>query len=442
MKKFKKLAALILSAALAGTVFSGCGKSQDWVDGDGKIDGDLTFWTQDTTTWQQYFDPAIEAFKEAYPDVNITVEYFPEFADKLSQAFAADQQPDVAQTWQSITDWAKAGKLASVPDTVFSAEEMESTFYEASLKNKIYDGQYYCVPTEINVESPTLIVNMDLLAEAGVELPQSWIDNNGPSSWDELLDVAKAVTVKDGDLVTRAGLAYTYGSWEANFVSLIWQFGGDYRDEANNCVHFNTPEARQAAEMLLKYCKGEDAICDPGTTRYDAFTQQLAVMMVGAPWNVGSLEIDAPDINYQVFNMPAWVDGADPVSLGIGGWGYIVSENCKNKEAAWAFVEFMSSAEQVGDWAYKTGALPSRNDSLTDLEYDPNVGSIDKAIAITKDVLPYTEEDGAYMLTPSTLIYTIVRDQLRQMLETGDIDTALQTMETEGNNMIAENNSR
>lgn len=443
MKKFKKLTALFLTVALVATAFAGCsGGSSSWTDGDGKIDGDLTFWTQDSSAWQQYFDPAVEAFREAYPDVNLKVEYFPEFADKMSQAFAAGQQPDVAQTWQSITDWAKSGKLDAVPENVFSKEEMESLFYEASLKNKVYDGQYYCVPSEINVESPTLIVNMDLLAEAGIKLPQSWIDNNGPATFEELMEVAKKATVKEDDVVTRAGLAYVYGSWEANFLSLIWQFGGDYRDEAGNAVHFDTPEARQAAELLLQYCKGEDAVCDPGTARYDAFTQQLAVMMVGAPWNVGSLAVDAPDINYQVFNMPAWVDGAEPSSLGVGGWGYIVSENCKNKEAAWAFVEFMSSAEQVGDWAYKTGALPSRTDALTNLSYDSNVGSIDKAIAITKDVLQYAQEDGAYMLTPSTLTYTIVRDQLRQMLETGDIDTALKTMEAEGNNMIAENNAR
>lgn len=443
MKKTRKLVALCMVLVLALTIFSGCGsKAATWVDGDGKIDGDITFWTQDTSTWQGYFNPAIEAFKAAYPDVNVKVEYFPEFASKASQAFAANEQADVMQTWQSVTDWAKAGKLAAVPDSVFTKEELESTFYEGALKNKIYDGQYYCVPTEINVESPTLLVNMDILEQEGIELPEGWVENNGPASWSELVEFAKKLTVKDGDTVVRSGLAYVYGSWEANFLSLIWQLGGEYRDEANNKVMFDTPEAHQAAEILLQYCGGEDAIAEKGNNRYDAFTQQIAAMAVGAPWNAGSLGIDVPDMKWQCFNMPAMVDGADPICLATGGWGYIVSEQCKNKEAAWAFVKFMSSAEQVGDWAYKTGALPSRTDSLTDLSYDPSVGSVDKAIAMTKDILGYAQEDGAYMITPSTLTYTIVRDQLRQMLETGDIDTALKTMEEEGNNMIQENLSR
>ena len=140
--------------------------------------------------------------------------------------------------------------------------------------------------------------------------------------------------------------------------------------------------------------------------------------------------------------MPSWVEGADPISLGTGGWGYIVSEKCENKEAAWEFVKFMTTAEQTGDWAYKTGALPARVDALTDLEYDPNKGSVEKAISIAKDILPYAVEEGAYMQTPSTLTYTIVREKLRQLLVDGDIDAALKGMEEEGNAMIEENLSR
>lgn len=439
----KRVVALLLTAAMTMSLLAGCGGKKDWEDGDGKIDGDLTFWTQDTEAWKAYFGPAIEAFEKEYPDVKIKVEYFPEFGDKLSQAFSAGEQPDVMQTWQSITDWAKGGMIEEIPDSVMSKEEIEKNYYESALKNKQYDGKYYCLPSEINVESPSLYVNMDILKEEGISLPQSWIDNNGPASFTELLEVANQLTVKDADgQVKRSGLAYTYAQWEANFLSLILQYGGDYKDEANNAVKFQTPEAKQAAETLLKYTQGPDAVSDEGETRYDAFIQGVAAMCVVAPWYSGSFAIDIPDVDWQVFNMPSWVEGADPISLGTGGWGYIVSEKCENKEAAWEFVKFMTTAEQTGDWAYKTGALPARVDALTDLEYDPNKGSVEKAISIAKDILPYAVEEGAYMQTPSTLTYTIVREKLRQLLVDGDIDAALKGMEEEGNAMIEENLSR
>jgi len=440
----KKLVAIVLISVMALSLLTGCksGKAK-WTDGDGKVDGDLIFWTQDTEPWKTYFNPAIDEFKKAYPDVNIQVEYFSEFADKVSQAFSAGEEADVIQTWQSVTDWAKSGKIAAVPDSLMTKDAIEAVYYEGALKNKIQDGKYYSLPSEINVESPSLYVNMDILAAEGIEIPASWIENNGPASWTELLEVAKQLTKKDDSgAVVRSGLAYTYAQWEANFLALILQYGGEYKDEANNSVKFVTDEGRKAAETILKYCQGPDAISDSGDTRYDLFIQGTAAMAVGAPWYAGSFDIDIPETNYQVFNMPSWVEGSEPISIGTGGWGYIVSEKCKNKEAAWAFTEFMTSAEQTGEWAITTGALPARTDALNGLEYDPQVGSVNKAIAIAKDILPFAAEEGAYMGTPSTLTYTIVREKLRQLLVDGDIEAALTAIEEEGNAMIQENLNR
>ncbi len=45
----KRLIALVLLTALVLSTLVGCsGSKAAWKDGDGKIDGDLTFWTQDT----------------------------------------------------------------------------------------------------------------------------------------------------------------------------------------------------------------------------------------------------------------------------------------------------------------------------------------------------------------------------------------------------------
>ena len=65
------------------------------------------------------------------------------------------------------------------------------------------------------------------------------------------------------------------------FVSLIWQNGGDYRDEANSVVHFNTPRGQKAAEFMLKNANpaDPDVICDIGASRYELFIQGTA------PWS-------------------------------------------------------------------------------------------------------------------------------------------------------------
>lgn len=450
MKKTIRILALVLVLAMTCSIFGAC-KGQETQTpatttetGEVAVKGDLVFWTQDTVTWQNYFEPAIARFKEAYPDVNVQVEYFSSFADKINQSFTAGTEADVIFTWQSVTDWAKAGRVLEVPESVYSAEDFAEYFYTGAVMNKVYDGKYYAVSDEINVESPNLYVNMDKLAEKGIALPEGWVENNGPASWQELLDFAKTVTEKDSTgAITTSGLSYAYAQWEAMFQSLIWQYGSDFRDQENNTVHFETEEAKKAVEFMLRYMgSGEESVCSGVANRYDEFAQGLATMCVGAPWYAGSFDIDIPDTNYQVFNMPAFVEGADPACLATGGWAYTVSSNCKNTDAAWAFVKFMTSADEVGEWAYTTGALPSRVDSLADLTYDKNVGSIDKAIAITKDVLGYAQEDGAYLLTPSTVTYSIIREALYQVIEDGDIAACLARIQSETEMMIQENNER
>ncbi len=448
MKKRLRSAALLLALMMLATTLAACGGgSSSTASGPAasvavneEISGELVFWTQDTEVWSSWFQPAIEQFRQAYPNVKVSDEYFPNLADKMTQAFAAGEQPDIAQTWQGVAEWAKDGKLLEVPADFGMAEN----YFEGATMSKMYDDKYFAVPSEINIESPSLYVNMGLLESQGVKLPDGWVENNGPKNWQELLDFAKSLTVIEGGMVTQSGLAYVYAQWEAMFASLIWQNGGDYRDPENDTVKFQTPEAKKALEFMLKYCDVNDPDCisDRGNSRYDLFVQNNAAMCLGAPWYSSSFEIDAPDLNYQVFNMPAFVDGSDPFCMATGGWSFIVSSECKSPEAAWAFVDFMNSPENNGSWAAHCGTLAARTDAVMDLTYDANEGSVGKALSIASEVLPYGEEDGAYMLTPSTLIYTIVRLQLQQVLETGDIDGALKAMEEEGNAMIAQNLGR
>lgn len=437
----KKAIAILLAVCMLAGTLAGCGSGDG---GNGKTV--VTFWTQDTVAWQAYFEPAIERFEKEHEDIDIQVEYFSDFADKLSQAFSASQEANVIFTYSSIGEYANAGKIQEVPSDVYTAGEIESTFFEGAAANKMLNGKYYAIPNEINVESPNLFVNMTKLESLGVSLPDGWMENDGPQTWAELVEFAKSVTVKDSSgNVTQAGLSYAYAQWEAMFQSLIFQFGGDFRDEANQTVHFQTEEARKAVEFMLQYLgTGEDALCSGNNSRYEDFVEGTTVMCIGAPWYAGGFDSDIPDSEYQVFNLPPFVDGSDPVSLATGGWGYIVSSRCDEtvSAAAWEFVKFMTSASEIGDWAITTGALPSRADALGDLEYDASVGSIEKAIAIANKVLPYAQEDGAYMLTPSTLTYTIIREALRQVLVDGDVDACLNSIQSQAEVMLQENFGR
>ena len=133
----KKAIALLLSGCMLAGLLAGCG------DG-GKTGGKtvVTFWTQDTVAWQNYFEPAIERFEKEHEDIDIQVEYFSDFADKLSQAMSANQEANVIFTYSSIGEYADAGKIQEVPSSVYSKEDIEKTFLEGAIANKQHEGKY------------------------------------------------------------------------------------------------------------------------------------------------------------------------------------------------------------------------------------------------------------------------------------------------------------
>ena len=74
----------------------------------------------------------------------------------------------------------------------------------------------------------------------------------------------------------------------------------------------------------------------------------------------------------------AGINGWDFVGMG-GGWGWSMSSTTENADLAWEFIEFMSSAENIGAYADGVGGIPARVDAPTD--------SFNEALA--NDVLPF-----------------------------------------------------
>ena len=123
----KKTIAVLIAVLMMVSLFAGCGGgSSSSADGDTTT---LTFWTQDTAAWQAYFGPALERFEADNPSIKINVEYFSDFAEKVTQSFNAGTEADVIFTYSSIGDFAKAGQIQEVPESAYTTEELQSTFF-------------------------------------------------------------------------------------------------------------------------------------------------------------------------------------------------------------------------------------------------------------------------------------------------------------------------
>ncbi len=433
----KKLLSIILVVLLA-TTFA-CGGGDDTSTSGGKEKKvTITYWAQASMPYPLVNEKLIEEFEAAYPNIKVEFETFPEYRTKTNTAFSTNTTPDVLQLYGGTMNHAKGGKVAAVPESIMSKAEIESIYYPASLANRLYDGAYYGLPIEINMEAPGLIVNNELVQAQGLEIPSAWIENNGPATWDELYEFARKLTIIEGGVMKQAGLGVHTGTESATFLSLIWQYGGDYRDPTNMKVDFTIPEAKQAAEFLLSLVDGDGLVHDKSFVgRLDGFNQTVVAMSIAAPWYAPAVEDSlGGDLDYQYFNLPPYVDGSDPYYVAEGGWGYVVSANSKQQESAWKFVKFMSDKANTEYFTGAVGAVPARKD--TDVpDYDPSKGSVEKALAISQEVVEFGRDPGAYTMDTSQLIWTIVRQNLRPMMQ-GDltVDEALTNMTNQGNKMI------
>ncbi|MCK1992956.1 ABC transporter substrate-binding protein [Peribacillus muralis] len=439
-KKLKLFITSISAAAMLSVALTGCSQG---VSNSGEKGEEVTikFWTQSDPAYKKAAQSLIDKFEKENPSINVKLESFPNYALKVSTSFNTGNVPDVLEAYGSTTKMAKGGKILPIPDNVMTNEEIEKTFIESSLINRKYDGKYYGVPNEITMESPGLLINKDLVKKAGLTIPEAWIKNDGPANWSELVQFARKLTIIDNGVMKQSGLGVIGGQEEAMFLSLIWQYGGDYRDEQKKQVDFTTPEALKAVEFMKGLIKGDQRVNDIGfSKRLEGFVGGSIAMTIGAPWVAANLRSDVPDLNYQYFNLPPFVEESKPYYVTEGGWGYLVSSKTKHPKESWELVKYLLKKENQDYWVKAVGAITSRTEKGTVESYDPAVGSVEKAIAVSSKIVDNGREPGTFTGDTSQLMWAIIRQNLASILQ-GEVSAnqGLKNMEEQAMQMIERN---
>jgi len=397
----------------------------------------LTIWTHPNPAYVAAREYLNKAFEQEYPDIKINYEPQPNLDEKMLPSFAAGTVADITEYYGGTTKFAKAGVILPVPEWVKSKKEIEEEYWSEALKNRIWEGKYYGIPEEINIESPGLLVNLSLLEKAGLAIPKSWYENYGPKTWKELIEFARKLTIFDEEgNIKQIGLGiWGNGYIGERFVSLIWQLGGEYRDPENKVVHFDTPEARKAIEFLLSYLEGPDRVHDVHSTGwYDAFFEGNAAMVIAAPWVAAVIDQNYPDIKYEYFNRPPFIEGSKPYFCAEGGWGLIVAKTSKHPKEAWEYVKFTLRPENHLYWAKKVGSVPSRKE-LEDAPYYKN----SRMWRGVFKILPYGREVGSYTLDPYQMMWGILPSEVNSiLLGEKSVDEGLKDIEKRINQMIKE----
>ncbi|WP_225830404.1 sugar ABC transporter substrate-binding protein [Streptomyces sp. NK08204] len=182
-------------------------------------------------------------------------------------------------------------------------------FAEGILSAGTYRGKVYGLAPTVNTIA--LIYNKDMLAEAGVAVPQTW---------NELKTAAARLTRPGRYGIAVSANATPESTWQ--FLPFLWSDGGDEK-------HLDTPQAAQALRLWTDLVKSgsmsRSALNWTQADLHDQFAAGKTAMMVNGPWRIPALNKDH-DLHWGVAPLPVRQKGQKLVTP-LGGEVWTVPQN-------------------------------------------------------------------------------------------------------------------
>ena len=377
----KKLVALLLTAALLlGLSATAMAETTT-----------VKFWTHQNVAWNESYEGLIKDFEAANPDIKIEYTTFPynDFEAKIQTSLmGGDVGADVYEVWGGwMLDLVSNGVLCEAPADFIDA--LKEDAYAPVLGALEKDGKYYGAPLELNAEYGGMVVNKHLFDEAGLEYPTTWA---------QVMEIAKAVAVPDGDTMAMRGLEFNaLDNLTFNWLAMILQKGGSYLKE-DGSLDFTSPEAVESFTEMVSWVKDdhvtnlEGLLATTGLENYDFLGMDEAYMITRGSWVLSELintyGFEA-GVDYDYIAEPPFVEGVDQKWAAETGWSLCVPKNTAVADAAWRFVEFLLEPANLERHNIECAQIPPRASVANDPAFveaapylKPLIPILDKAVFI------------------------------------------------------------
>jgi len=382
----------------------------------------LTYWG----LWEEenVIKPLIDDYQKNHP--NVTINYIKQskiqYRERLQNVIDKGEGPDLFRfhnTWLPMFK----NSLSPLPKSVMTVQEFQNTFYPVAYDNLFSNGNIYGLPLE--VDTLALFYNEDLFQKGGATVP---------TTWNELRAVANSLTVKDADgRIKISGIALgTAGNIEhfSDILGLMFmQNGTDLRKISSTF----SKDGHNLGEDTLKYYTNFTLLDHVWDETMDnsivAFAGGKVAMIIAPSWEIFEIKnlnstlpfkiVPVPQIPEKNLNWATyWVEG--------------VSAKSKNQEAAWDFLNYLVTKENL----IKMYTLCA-NSRLFGEPYS----RLDLAATLKSDVLvsPFitqTSNAASWYLASRTYDNGIndqnikyLEDAVNNVIRGGDVLKSLQTVE-------------
>ncbi len=339
----------------------------------------ISFWhhysaqSAENETLMNVLIPAFEAENPGIK-VNAVSHEWAELHDKILVSANSNALPDVARcdiAW--LPEFQKMGILVALDEEMPDFTDVSGRLLDSAMSTTRIGGHSYALA--LNTNSKIVFYNTAMLEAADVKVP---------STMDEWVETVKKLSGENANGQQVWGWNEpALAGW--NICPLIWSFGGSLTNEEQTKAtgYINSPATVKAVETFAELVKagaitGFNAGDIPMT---DGFGTGRYAMMLEGPWKSAELAGAYPDVSYGTAPLPAGEGG----SISVLGGEDIAMFNTASKEAAWKFMQFMTSEYAETEMA-KCGQIPVNkaaleSDTVKAADYAPFIDAIQTARA-------------------------------------------------------------
>jgi multiple sugar transport system substrate-binding protein len=362
-------------------------------------------------------DTQVSDFNASQDKVTINAIQLPEgsYNDQVNAAALAGDLPCLLDfDGPFLYNYAWSGYLAPLDE--FVSPELKADFLPSIINQGTYGGHLYSLGT---FDSGLAIWgNKAYLDEAGVRIPTS-IDD--PWTKDEFLDALKKLQALDGvEYAIDFKMNYGAGEWFTyGFSPILQSFGGDLINRSDYMSAdgvLNGPEAVEAMTFFQSLFQDGYANADPAGDDCFFGSKTCALSWVGH-WMWGP---HSEGLGDDLVLIPVPNFGKKAVT-GMGSWNWGITNSCPNPEAAWEFLNYLITPEEILHMTNANGAVPARKSAIAMSELYADGGPL--------NIFVQQLEGGVALERPVTPAYPVITsafsDAVNNIVAGADVKTEL-----------------
>lgn len=357
-RRVRPLLTAIAVVAASTIALAGCAPSASnnasTKPSDGKLSGEITVWSWNAPG--KGLSAAIPGFNKLHPDVKVKVEDVgnPAIWDKITTGMAAGGA-GLADVLNIGIDYL-GSYVEKFPDGLedlgqHGANDLASQFPSGPWKSGVYNDKVYGIPYEVNTTG--FYYRKDLFEQAGVDI-------NSIKTWDDLLEAGKIIKAKTGTALLSIDKAATVAD-SAGLWQLLVNLQGGFYFNGEGDITMSNAAGLKALEWIKKADEAGVVADVPGG--WDNFIARIngkapVAVIPAESWAAGVFESDGKDMAGKWgVRLPPSVEPGGLTAAISGGTYLSIAKTSKNKDAAWAFVNYALGTLEGQQAVYAGGGM-------------------------------------------------------------------------------------